>query len=207
MKNKLGKILTMLFCIVCLVAMLALPCFADTTDSITIDVSRLPNRSFDYSTPVLTLPQYTNYTILVDGVQVFTGVIESVSTLDSIDSVTYELNAEIGVTYTVQFGSEEINSYEPFLTYNGDSVDTVTFVANGIEYDPDYPFVLGDNDPTGVTHVFSAMIGFIMGSLNTIQGIFYNGSLTLIGSLATIGVSIAVLLLIFYCVRRFLELR
>lgn len=68
--------------------------------------------------------------------------------------------------------------------------------------------ILGvDDDVTGVTHVFTAMMGFLMGSINTMQGIFYNGSLTLIGALATIGVSIGVTLLIVYCVKRFLSLR
>ena len=211
MKNNYLKILSVLFCMVALVVTLALPCFADTTDTITIDVSRLPNRSYDYSTPVLTLPAYTNYTILVDGEQVYTGGIESVTMLDSINSVTYELNDENGVTYSFRFGAEDINNYDPFLTYNGDAVDTVTFIADGIEYDPDYPFVIGTGENPvvgGITGVFSNISGFVVSSLGMLQGVFYDGTnLTMLGTLALIGLAIGVAFLIVGVIQSFLRLR
>lgn len=59
-----------------------------------------------------------------------------------------------------------------------------------------------------ITNVWSGIMTFITSSLNSVTGIFWNGtSLTLIGTLAVVGVSIAILLLVFNKIKDFLRLQ
>ena len=67
---------------------------------------------------------------------------------------------------------------------------------------------VGPGDPNSVTSVWASILAWITTALASVQAVFFvNGSLTFIGTLALIGVSIAIAWLIIAVVERFLCLR
>lgn len=100
----------------------------------------------------------------------------------------------------------DINRVSVFVsTYPGDALNEEAFSAPGTTYTVT-KFVQPSID--GVTGIWTDIMAWITNALASIQSVFYfNGSLTFLGTLAVIGVSIALAWLIIGIVTRFIQLR
>lgn len=119
----------------------------------------------------------------------------------------------------VEFGYYE-GSYLLVRNYPFDIVEGSASAWSALQFDayavgsvtpdvpdvPDVPSVPGDADK--VTTVWTGIMSWIVTALASVQSVFYvNGSLTFIGMLSVVGVSISIGFLIIGVVQRFLHLR
>lgn len=106
--------------------------------------------------------------------------------------------------FTLDSFPTEINVELVDITKGYDSENGYLFVNN---------FILVPSSPPPppeqkITEVWTSILGWVTGSITSAVGIFWNGtSLTLIGTLALVGTSIAICLLIFNKVKDFLHLQ
>lgn len=209
--NKKTKIFSVVITAVCLMALLAVSCFADTQNlyEFVIDAS-INNGSFDYYNEPIEFATGATYTFTTNDGLVFTFTLASYDYYGSDIGAYYEMyDNQYGGLHTLYFGNDssttepkyliDDNSYETLLV---ESSAPVT-IASG--YNVGLPEV---SNTEGILDVFTNMTTFVTAGLSDIQDVFYaNNQLTMLGGLSVIAVAVGVAFLIIGIIQRFLALR
>lgn len=235
MKTKFLRVFALFASVLVLVSCLIVPMSADSFDSskplvesdwqyvtkITVtDLSRFNDGNLDFTLDTIQ-PVYVIFNVNGDRYSIFG---QSVSTItdgaleviadSSIDGFGYPLigyyfadHLLFGETanevYSFKREYPVVREFELVMYHNTAFID--------FDYDADYISVetyVVEPASNRITSVFTNIMGWITSGLNSVQGVFYaNDQLTILGTLAVIGVAVGVAFLIIGVVQKFLRLR
>lgn len=206
-KNKgwFSRLLAFIGCLL-LVSALAVPCFADdavpNSDSVVgtwvfYDVLSIPDEFYDNEYHF----SFFVYDIPYEGDVGFT-------------DFYFYYDEEIGYMDYIRIDGNQDTVYQDNVGWETQAYKTISIIE--APTDPEFitwlnahaTKVVPEADPEQVTDVWTQVMNWIVRALNAVQSVFYaNGSLTFLGSLAVIGVGIAIAFLVISVVTRFLQLR
>lgn len=224
------KILTVLCCMVGLLACLALPGFCANPEQYNWYARiSVPSASSDYDPanyPYVTNTGGNAYVVLESngaGDLPNRIVIENVSNIvtEEMDlmNVRTTITGNYGVIYVTYVLGDGVS-----IEYDGSRGDNLSNFVMTIYSDTEITVIPDSNNVftaevvnnggggnatvSSITGVFSNISAFVVSSLASVQGVFFlEGDLTLLGTLAVIGLSVALAFLIIGVIQRFLKLR
>lgn len=237
MKTKFLRVFALFASVLVLVTCLVVPMSADSFDSskplvesdwqyvtmITVtDLSRLNDGILDFNFEVVQ-DCYVIFDVNGDRYSVFSEYVSASSDNEHVEiyADADSADAYLGFPYIGYYLADHrvigkvSNEVDLFNRFYPELRQFVLVIYHNslfeVQYDSDYVSVITyDVEPTSnrITSAFTGVMDWITSGLNSVQGVFYaNNQLTMLGTLAVIGVAVGVAFLIIGVVQKFLKLR